>query len=213
MYNSLIIASLVYLATPAVNGQHIVQPYRVVATEGQATIECRYSSPPRHQPLELHVTLLKGYHGAATICGSYINSTIGSVRTQEPNACEVTLSERGVNVSVAGLTGDDTDMYRCVVKVLYPPPYLEKHGNGTLVYVPGERTTTELNDRTKPAPNTGTGSRSGGDGTNADPKREAGGRSEREAGSGGDMGGASAPSGGGHLDSDSLRHHLPGQRD
>ncbi|XP_062390976.1 cytotoxic T-lymphocyte protein 4-like isoform X1 [Sardina pilchardus] len=136
MYNSLIIASLVYLATPAVNGQHIVQPYRVVATEGQATIECRYASPPRHQPQELHVTLLKGLYGDATVCSDYLNSTARRKQTPEPNACVITLSERGVNVTVAKLKGVDTDMYRCMVKVLMPPPYLVKRGNGTLVYVP-----------------------------------------------------------------------------
>ncbi|XP_041940466.1 cytotoxic T-lymphocyte protein 4 isoform X1 [Alosa sapidissima] len=144
MYNSLIIASLVYLATPAVNGLRIVQPYRVVATDDQATVECRYASPPRYQPLELHVTLLKGLYGAVSICGGYVNSTIGSMQTQGTKACKVTLSERGVNVSVAGMKEDDTDLYRCVVKVLYPPPYLERFGNGTLVYVP-EYSVTEPN--------------------------------------------------------------------
>ncbi|XP_076119328.1 cytotoxic T-lymphocyte protein 4-like isoform X2 [Alosa pseudoharengus] len=210
MYNSLIIASLFYLATPAVNALRIVQPYRVVATDGQATVECRYASPPGYQPLELHVTLLKGLYGTVSICRGYVNSTIGSMQTQGTNACKVTLSERGVNVSVAGMKEDDTDMYRCVVKVLYPPPYLEKFGNGTLVYVPGERL---LSDRTKQVPNTRSGSQSGDDGTNADPAREAERHPERDAGPGGDMGGAPTASGGGDWDSDSLRHDLPGQRD
>ncbi|XP_062390977.1 cytotoxic T-lymphocyte protein 4-like isoform X2 [Sardina pilchardus] len=204
MYNSLIIASLVYLATPAVNGQHIVQPYRVVATEGQATIECRYASPPRHQPQELHVTLLKGLYGDATVCSDYLNSTARRKQTPEPNACVITLSERGVNVTVAKLKGVDTDMYRCMVKVLMPPPYLVKRGNGTLVYVPGERETEMLNDRDAvPSPDTGSGD-------NGDYKRGAGPK--------GDLCGTPSPPGGGHWDSDSgsLRHHhhhLPGQED
>ncbi|XP_041940469.1 cytotoxic T-lymphocyte protein 4 isoform X3 [Alosa sapidissima] len=169
MYNSLIIASLVYLATPAVNGLRIVQPYRVVATDDQATVECRYASPPRYQPLELHVTLLKGLYGAVSICGGYVNSTIGSMQTQGTKACKVTLSERGVNVSVAGMKEDDTDLYRCVVKVLYPPPYLERFGNGTLVYVPEkpECSPTEMQYQTPKLDQ-------GNDRTNDDPEREAG---------------------------------------
>ncbi|XP_076119329.1 cytotoxic T-lymphocyte protein 4-like [Alosa pseudoharengus] len=138
MYNSLIIVSLAYLATPAVNALRIVQPYRVVATDRQAKIECRFASLPHThtQRLELHVTLLKGLHGNATVCSDYIDSSARSKRTQGLNVCEITLSDSGVSVSASRLKGDDTDMYRCVVKVLYPPPYLERFGNGTLVYVP-----------------------------------------------------------------------------
>ena len=77
-----------------------MQPYQVVANDGQATVKCRYSS--------------------------YVN-------------CQASMSEDGLSVSLSGLKGDDTDMYRCVVEVIYPPPYMKRVGNGTLVYVPGER--------------------------------------------------------------------------
>ncbi|XP_031434385.1 cytotoxic T-lymphocyte protein 4 isoform X1 [Clupea harengus] len=133
---SLVFASLICLATPLGNALRIVQPYHVVANDGQATVKCGYSTPPRPTPQELRVTLLKGLHGAEAVCGGYVNSTHRSVRTPEPNACQASMSEDGLSVSLSGLKGDDTDMYRCVVEVIYPPPYMKRVGNGTLVYVP-----------------------------------------------------------------------------
>ncbi|XP_063070681.1 cytotoxic T-lymphocyte protein 4-like isoform X1 [Engraulis encrasicolus] len=115
----------------------IVQPYRVVATEGVATVECRYSSPPHPHPEELSVALLKGLHGNEVVCWGKLNSTQLSWSTSgEPHACHTRMTNRGFNITVSGLKGGDTDIYRCQVVVRYPPPYRTRTGNGTLVYVP-----------------------------------------------------------------------------
>lgn len=81
-----------WLTDPPVSlsaGHRIVQPYRVDSTDGQATVECLYAYPPRPQPQELHVTLLKGLHDDKEVCSGYINSTIRSMRTHKPNVCQV----------------------------------------------------------------------------------------------------------------------------
>ncbi|KAL2080908.1 hypothetical protein ACEWY4_022761 [Coilia grayii] len=187
----------------------ITQPYRVVATGGEARIECRYASPPHPHPEELHVTLLKGLHGEAAVCEGYLNTTQLSWRTREPNACHASVTNLGVTVTVSGLKGEDTDLYRCLLDVIYPPPYLRRFGNGTLVYVPGERETGlfPAGDPVTPGQRSGgLGFGSGpGNGTDADP--------EREAGVGSTVGGAALTSGAGSSDSDRVRHHLPGRRD
>ncbi|XP_031434391.1 cytotoxic T-lymphocyte protein 4 isoform X2 [Clupea harengus] len=206
---SLVFASLICLATPLGNALRIVQPYHVVANDGQATVKCGYSTPPRPTPQELRVTLLKGLHGAEAVCGGYVNSTHRSVRTPEPNACQASMSEDGLSVSLSGLKGDDTDMYRCVVEVIYPPPYMKRVGNGTLVYVPGERE-ARLLPTGIPAPHAeaSRGAAVGcgpGDRTDADPGRQA--RLE------GAVGGAPLTSGDDSGDSDSAVNHLSDGRD
>ena len=49
-----------------------------------------------------------------------------------------------VEVTVSGLRATDTDMYRCVIEVFYPPPYLRLTGNGTLIHVLGETLTFDM---------------------------------------------------------------------
>uniref|UniRef100_A0A671K777 Immunoglobulin V-set domain-containing protein n=1 Tax=Sinocyclocheilus anshuiensis TaxID=1608454 RepID=A0A671K777_9TELE len=34
---------------------------------------------------------------------------------------------------------NDTDLYRCEIEILFPPPYLRTVGNGTIVYIQGKR--------------------------------------------------------------------------
>lgn len=208
MYTSLLLASLVCLTTSLSNGHRIVQPYRVDSTDGQATVECLYAKPPRPQPQELHITLLKGLHDDKEVCSGYINSTFRSMRTQKPNVCQVTLTESGISVSVEGLRGEDTDLYRCLVKVIYPPPYLKWYGNGTLVHILGERENAMLSGKIPALSTTirGPANSSGsGDRALTDPGRE--------AGSGSAMGGGPIPSAAGSGGSDSDRHHLSDGRD
>ncbi|XP_063070682.1 cytotoxic T-lymphocyte protein 4-like isoform X2 [Engraulis encrasicolus] len=156
----------------------IVQPYRVVATEGVATVECRYSSPPHPHPEELSVALLKGLHGNEVVCWGKLNSTQLSWSTSgEPHACHTRMTNRGFNITVSGLKGGDTDIYRCQVVVRYPPPYRTRTGNGTLVYVPGERETGlfPAGDSASRGPQTTTAGTGKLDpGTNGDRAREAG---------------------------------------
>ncbi|XP_063068967.1 T-cell-specific surface glycoprotein CD28-like [Engraulis encrasicolus] len=140
MYTANIIFILLNLLCSAAPEKHdvcIVQPYRVVATEGVATVECRYAFPPHPHPEDLSVALLKGLHGNEVVCRSELNSTQLSWSTRgEPHACHTRMTNRGFNVTVSGLKGGDTDIYRCQVEVFYPPPYRKRTGNGTLVYVP-----------------------------------------------------------------------------
>lgn len=39
---------------------------------------------------------------------------------------------------MSGLAAADTDVYRCVAEVLFPPPYVRFHANATLVHVIGK---------------------------------------------------------------------------
>ncbi|XP_028249842.1 cytotoxic T-lymphocyte protein 4 isoform X2 [Parambassis ranga] len=131
----------------------VMQPYSVVSTNGIAQIQC-LTQPSHHRtqrkldnqipqypypdPEELRVTLLKGLHGNHEVCSSFLNltepSAMHAVRKGEMQ-CSATAKDGAVEVTVSGLKPTDTDIYRCQIHILYPPPYLQHNGNGTLIHV------------------------------------------------------------------------------
>uniref|UniRef100_A0AAY4B1X5 Immunoglobulin V-set domain-containing protein n=1 Tax=Denticeps clupeoides TaxID=299321 RepID=A0AAY4B1X5_9TELE len=127
---------LVALALGLVQALSVSQPYRVVGLNGTARLRCLFTSSP--EPEEMRVSLLKGLHGQEEVCGSYVSAAQAAFQARGTLGCSGELSAGRVDLRVEGLRGDDTELYRCVVEVLYPPPYLRRSGNGTLVYVPGE---------------------------------------------------------------------------
>uniref|UniRef100_A0A673NKD7 Immunoglobulin V-set domain-containing protein n=1 Tax=Sinocyclocheilus rhinocerous TaxID=307959 RepID=A0A673NKD7_9TELE len=40
---------------------------------------------------------------------------------------------------ITHIVGNDTDLYRCKIEILFPPPYLRTVGNGTIFYIQGKR--------------------------------------------------------------------------
>uniref|UniRef100_A0A8C4GGP1 Immunoglobulin V-set domain-containing protein n=1 Tax=Dicentrarchus labrax TaxID=13489 RepID=A0A8C4GGP1_DICLA len=113
----------------------VIQPYRVVTTNGTAQLSEEDSMPyPYPGPEELRVTLLKGLHGTQKVCSSVL------ILKEQREIKEEIEGE----VTVSGLKATDTDMYRCEIEVFYPPPYLRLTGNGTLIHVIGETHTTYI---------------------------------------------------------------------
>nr|XP_020477387.1 cytotoxic T-lymphocyte protein 4-like isoform X2 [Monopterus albus] len=131
----------------------VIQPYRVVSTNGTAQVQCFIQPQPAyHQiqpsynqsppypypgPEHLRVTLLKGLHGSQELCSSILSFTEENQAAVEKKGevqCSAQVRDGAVEVTVSGLKATDTDLYRCDIEVFYPPPYLHLIGNGTLIH-------------------------------------------------------------------------------
>ncbi|MED6272094.1 hypothetical protein CHARACLAT_026802 [Characodon lateralis] len=130
----------------------VVQPYRVVSTNGTALIPCvihprtsfrqihhnQHLADPPSNLEDLQVTLLRGLHGTQKICSSIPNISEHQETQQEKDGdvkCAVQIKDGTVAVALSRLKATDTDIYRCQVQIFYPPPYLQLTGNGTLLHV------------------------------------------------------------------------------
>ncbi|XP_070694742.1 cytotoxic T-lymphocyte protein 4 [Pempheris klunzingeri] len=148
------VLTVLSLCLPVWGDVKVIQPYRVVSTNGTAQVQCFVQPQPSYHliqpsyakslaypypdPQELRVILLKGLHGSQELCSSILNFTeqreTGVERKGEVQ-CSAHLREGAVEVTVSGLKATDTDVYRCEIEVFYPPPYLRLSGNGTLIHV------------------------------------------------------------------------------
>uniref|UniRef100_A0A4W5KZK3 Immunoglobulin V-set domain-containing protein n=1 Tax=Hucho hucho TaxID=62062 RepID=A0A4W5KZK3_9TELE len=130
------------LYLPVWNALRVTQPYRVVGFRGEVELFCFYHHTGRHEPEELRVTLYRGMYGEGKqeVCTSSFthNQTFFQVEGVREVRCRGQLGPGRVNLTVSGLRGNDTDLYRCGIEVMYPPPYLRTFGNGTLLYIPEE---------------------------------------------------------------------------
>lgn len=122
--------SLLFLAL------HVSQPYRVEGKQEYVPLHCLFSSKLR--PEEMHVSLYKGLHGQERICSAFVNMSEPYFTTDGRVYCRGNISSGRVDMVIFGLRGEDTDIYRCEVEILFPPPYLSRAGNGTIVYIQGE---------------------------------------------------------------------------
>lgn len=142
-----IVLTVLSLCLPVLSGEavKVIQPYRVVSTSGTAQVQC-FMQPsdeqnlpyPYPDPEELRVILLKGLHGTQEFCSStlnFIEQREAVVEKEGEVQCSAQMTEGAVEVTVSGLKATDTDMYRCEIMILYPPPYLRFTGNGTLIHV------------------------------------------------------------------------------
>ncbi|XP_060909670.1 cytotoxic T-lymphocyte protein 4 [Labrus mixtus] len=142
------------LCVPVRSALEVIQPYRVVSTNGTAQVRCVIKPPTfshlskaSHSlpynlpdPEELRVTLLKGLHSTQVFCWFMLNLTQQRETVVEKEGqvqCSAQLGEGAVELTVSGLQATDTDLYRCQIEVFFPPPYLRLRGNGTLVHVLG----------------------------------------------------------------------------
>uniref|UniRef100_A0A4W5PSR8 CD28 molecule n=1 Tax=Hucho hucho TaxID=62062 RepID=A0A4W5PSR8_9TELE len=131
------------LCLPVWNALRVTQPYRVVGFRGEVELFCSYHHTGRHEPEELRITLYRGMYGEQQeqeACTSSFthNQTFFQVEGEREVRCRGQLGPGRVNLTVSGLRGNDTDLYRCAIEVLYPPPYLRTFGNGTLLYITEE---------------------------------------------------------------------------
>uniref|UniRef100_A0A671KV77 CD28 molecule n=1 Tax=Sinocyclocheilus anshuiensis TaxID=1608454 RepID=A0A671KV77_9TELE len=116
----------------------VSQPYRVVGKEGEVPLRCSFSS--KLKPEEMQVSLYKGLHGRESLCSAYVNLSEPYFTTDGTVNCRGNISSGRVDMIISGLRGNDTDIYRCEIEILFPPPYLRTIGNGTVVYIQGNQT-------------------------------------------------------------------------
>ncbi|XP_036396698.1 T-cell-specific surface glycoprotein CD28-like [Megalops cyprinoides] len=131
--------TLICLCAPAVGALVMERPYRLVASGGEIRLRCPYLG--RGTPDEVRISLHRGADGADSaqaVCTSTFNHTQSLLQTGGAVQCRGHMGPDGVELTVSGLRGTDTDLYRCMVEVLYPPPYLVSSGKGILFYVPEE---------------------------------------------------------------------------
>ncbi|KAL6484564.1 hypothetical protein MHYP_G00066090 [Metynnis hypsauchen] len=122
----------VILGIPLGNAFSVSQPYYVVGSQGEASLHCTFNIKPK----EMKVSLYKGMYGEERICSANVNMSEPHIVTDGKVHCRGNVSKGRVDLTVFGLKGEDTDLYRCQVEIIFPPPYLSKFGNGTLVYIP-----------------------------------------------------------------------------
>ncbi|XP_052005106.1 cytotoxic T-lymphocyte protein 4-like [Xyrauchen texanus] len=127
----ILITTIIYL--PLGIALSVSQPYRVEGKMGQAPLHCSFSS--KFKPEELQVSLYKGLHGQERICTAYVNLSEPYFITDGSVHCRGNISSGKVEIIINGLNGEDTDIYRCEIEILFPPPYLRRVGNGTVVYI------------------------------------------------------------------------------
>ncbi|KAK2840247.1 hypothetical protein Q5P01_013987 [Channa striata] len=132
----------------------VIQPYKVVSTNGTAQVQCFVQPQPNYNhiqhfskqnpaypypdPEEFRVTLLKGLRGTEELCSSILNFTEQrdtGAKKEGRVQCFTRVREGALEVTVSGLKAADTDIYRCEIEIFYPPPYLRLIGNGTLLHV------------------------------------------------------------------------------
>uniref|UniRef100_A0AAY5ENB2 Immunoglobulin domain-containing protein n=1 Tax=Electrophorus electricus TaxID=8005 RepID=A0AAY5ENB2_ELEEL len=145
----------VIVAIPLGNGLKVSQPYYVVGREGKVSLQCTYT---KRYLEEIQVSVYKGMYGQARICSALVNLSDPHIETEGRVYCRGNVSKGTVDLTIYGLTGEDTDLYRCQVEFFYPPPYISIIGNGTLVYIqespdcPTERTEARVQDIPEPTP-------------------------------------------------------------
>ncbi|CAJ1079014.1 cytotoxic T-lymphocyte protein 4 isoform X1 [Xyrichtys novacula] len=129
------------LCQPVWSASRVTQPYMVVSANGSAQVQCFVHPSPSYQlpePEMIRVSLLKGLHSTQAICWSMLNltePTATDAKKEGQVQCSVQMGEGAVELTVTGLKASDTDLYRCQIEVMFPPPYFKLKGNGTLVHV------------------------------------------------------------------------------
>ncbi|KAF7709653.1 cytotoxic T-lymphocyte protein 4 [Silurus meridionalis] len=112
----------------------VSQPYYALGEEGRVSIYCTVKA--KLQPEEMQVTVYKGMHGEKRICSAYVNTSNPHIETNGRIYCRGIVNKERVDLTIFGLRGEDTDLYRCQIDVIFPPPYISRYGNGTLIYIP-----------------------------------------------------------------------------
>ncbi|XP_062862628.1 T-cell-specific surface glycoprotein CD28 [Trichomycterus rosablanca] len=130
----IVILITVIMGIPLGHAFHVFQPYYAVGRQGQVSLHCTYKTKPL--PLEMQVSVYKGMYGKERICRAFVNVSNPHIVTDGAVHCIGNVSTERVDLTIFGLKGEDTDLYRCQLEVFFPPPYRSEFGNGTLVYIP-----------------------------------------------------------------------------
>ncbi|XP_030283422.1 cytotoxic T-lymphocyte protein 4 [Sparus aurata] len=140
------VLTILSLCLPVLCAVEVIQPYRVVSTDGTAQVKCFIQPQPSYQsfydqnpnPEVLRVTLLRGLHNIQEVWScNFTQQREGGVERDGRLQCSAQVTGGAVELTVSGLKAEHTDMYRCKIEVFYPPPYLSLTGNGTLIHVLG----------------------------------------------------------------------------
>ncbi|AWP13661.1 putative cytotoxic T-lymphocyte protein 4-like [Scophthalmus maximus] len=118
---TVLMLTLLRLCRPVMSGAvKVFQPYKASSSNGTARV--------------------RGFHGDQEVCSTILHlpERRDTELEEEQVKCSARESEGAVVVTVSGLRAEDTDVYRCEIQILYPPPYLRLRGNGTLVHVSGQ---------------------------------------------------------------------------
>uniref|UniRef100_A0A096MGY3 Uncharacterized protein n=2 Tax=Poecilia formosa TaxID=48698 RepID=A0A096MGY3_POEFO len=138
------VLAVLSISVPVGSSVKVMQPYRVVSTNGTAQIHCIIRPGQRLENLfsnleDLQLSLLRGLHGNQKICSSTLSASEHQKEMQQEKdgegRCAVQMKDGAVVVTLSGLKATHTDIYRCAIQVFYPPPYQQLTGNGTLLHV------------------------------------------------------------------------------
>ncbi|KAK6484983.1 T-cell-specific surface glycoprotein CD28-like [Huso huso] len=132
-----------YIFLRMVCSEEIIQPKFIVATEhAEAALECKYALDRKHK----HVTL-EVLKGPDPFCapvsvrqienGTVFNSSVGFKH------CEGMVNVDRVIFKLSNLQEKDSDMYYCQLNIMYPPPFRNPKGNGTLIIFQTKNNSTE----------------------------------------------------------------------
>ncbi|XP_078085011.1 T-cell-specific surface glycoprotein CD28-like isoform X2 [Mustelus asterias] len=112
-------------------GLVITQPVLLeVGSTGEATLEC---SNKCAENSELKLIILKG-RDKIEFCSGTTNSSTHSFNSTGLLQCQFNRKRSNLSVTLYGFNSLLIDNYFCKIVKLYPPPYEEKQGEGTIIY-------------------------------------------------------------------------------
>ncbi|XP_067301058.1 T-cell-specific surface glycoprotein CD28-like [Pseudorasbora parva] len=124
---------ILIIYTPLGLALRVSQPYRVEGKEGEVSLQCFFSG--NLTPEEMQISVYKGLPTQDRICSAFVNFSEPYFTTNGTVKCRGNVSSGRVDMIITGLRGEDTDLYHCEIEILFPPPYLRRLGNGTVVYI------------------------------------------------------------------------------
>ncbi|XP_041120529.1 T-cell-specific surface glycoprotein CD28-like [Polyodon spathula] len=133
-----------YIFLRMVCSEEIIQPKFIIATEHEeAALECVYTLEGKHKRVTLDV--LKGSDQFCTpvsVRQAENDSAFNS--SARFNHCEGMDKGDRVVFKLSSLQEKDTDMYYCQLNILYPPPFRNPKGTGTMIIFQRKNSTETL---------------------------------------------------------------------
>ncbi|RXM32115.1 Dystrotelin [Acipenser ruthenus] len=130
--------------TPGKIAFEVFQPNRVEANNsGVARLRCNYNFTGKGE--EFRITLFRGISDQTIVCASSFHLPNTTFETKEGLfSCQGEASRNSVDLTISGMSSSDTDFYKCRVEIMYPPPYRQRVGNGTVIYIPEIQTCPKI---------------------------------------------------------------------
>ncbi|XP_041117262.1 cytotoxic T-lymphocyte protein 4-like [Polyodon spathula] len=126
------------------NAFEVFQPSRVEANNsGVARLRCNYNFTGKGD--EFRITLFRGISDQTSVCASSFHLPNTTFETKEGVfSCQGEASRNSVDLTISGMSSSDTDIYKCRVEIMYPPPYRQRVGKGTVIYIPEIQTCPKI---------------------------------------------------------------------